>query len=133
MANTVWGIHTQNDNLFLKNNVIAIGWKAFGNLSELEATRDAFKAHYEKSYPDAKKGSIATSAGMLFRFIHEVNIGDYVVFPSKTNRQINIGIIEGAYEYVSSSDEYVQQRKVKWLKHLPRTVRNRIKCRNRKW
>lgn len=28
MANTVWGIHTMNDNLFLNNNVIAIGWKA---------------------------------------------------------------------------------------------------------
>lgn len=22
----VWGIHTLDDNLFLKNNVIAIGW-----------------------------------------------------------------------------------------------------------
>lgn len=122
MANTVWGIHTMNDNLFLNNNVIAIGWKAFGDLSVLDATREAFKAHYEKSYPDAKKGSIPTSAGMLFRFIHEVQIGDYVVFPSKTDRKINIGIIEGEYEYVPSSDEYVQQRKVKWLKHLPRTV-----------
>ena len=111
-----------NDNLFLNNNVIAIGWKAFGDLSVLDATREAFKAHYEKSYPDAKKGSIPTSAGMLFRFIHEVQIGDYVVFPSKTDRKINIGIIEGEYEYVPSSDEYVQQRKVKWLKHLPRTV-----------
>ena len=58
MANTVWGIHTMNDNLFLNNNVIAIGWKAFGDLSVLDATREAFKAHYEKSYPDAKKGSI---------------------------------------------------------------------------
>ncbi len=122
MANTVWGIHTMNDNLFLNNNVIAIGWKVFGNLSVLDATREAFKAHYEKSYPDAKKGSIPTCAGMLFRFIHEAQIGDYVVFPSKIDRKINIGIIEGEYEYVPSSDEYVQQRKVKWLKHLPRTV-----------
>ena len=122
MANTVWGIHTMNDNLFLNNNVIAIGWGAFGDLSVLDATREAFKAHYEKSYPEAKKGSIPTSAGMLFRFMHEVKIGDYVVFPSKVDRMINIGIIEGEYEYVPSADRYVQQRKVKWLKHLPRTV-----------
>ena len=122
MANTVWGIHTMNDNLFLNNNVIAIGWGAFGDLSVLDATREAFKAHYEKSYPEAKKGSIPTSAGMLFRFMHEVKIGDYVVFPSKVDRMINIGIIEGEYEYVPSADRYVQQRKVKWFKHLPRTV-----------
>lgn len=88
MANTVWGIHTMNDNLFLNNNVIAIGWKAFGDLSVLDATREAFKAHYEKSYPDAKKGSIPTSAGMLFRFIHEVQIGDYVVFLLKLTARL---------------------------------------------
>ena len=122
MINTVWGIHTQDDNLFLDNDVIAIGWKAFGDLSVLEANREAFKKHYEKTYPDAKKGSIATSAGMLFRFIHEVKIGDYVIFPSKSNRQINIGVIEGEYAYAPNAREYVQQRQVKWLKHLPRTA-----------
>lgn len=122
VANTVWGIHTQDDNLFLNNNVIAIGWKEFGDLSALDASRDAFKMHYEKTYLDAKKGSVATSAGMLFRFIHEVQIGDYVVYPSKSNRQINIGVIDGEYTYVPLSSEYVQQRKVKWLRHLPRTA-----------
>jgi len=118
----IWGIHTQDDNLFLNNNVIAIGWKTFGDLSALEANREAFKEHYEKSYPDAKKGSIATSAGMLYRFINEVKVGDYVVFPSKSNRQINIGVIESDYIYVPNSSEYVQQRQVQWLKHLPRTA-----------
>lgn len=118
----IWGIHTQDDNLFLNNNVIAIGWKDFGDLTALEANRDAFKEHYEKIYPDAKKGSIATSAGMLYRFIYEVKLGDYVVFPSKSNRQINIGVIEGDYIHVPNSSEYVQQRQVKWLKHLPRTA-----------
>lgn len=122
MANTVWGIHTQDDNLFLKEDIVAIGWKEFGNLMVLDANRDAFKEHYEKTYPDAKKGSIATSAGMLYRFAHEVQIGDYIVFPSKSNRQINIGTIEGEYFYEPSANEYVQQRRVKWLKHLPRTV-----------
>ena len=121
MSTTIWGIHTQDDHLFLNKNVIAIGWREFGDLSAIEPTREAFKKHYEDTYPGAKKGSIATSAGMLFRFAHEVQIGDYVVFPSKSNREINIGIIEGDYTYKPDSGEYVQQRPVKWLKHLPRT------------
>lgn len=84
-------------------------------------------------YPDAKKGSIANGVGMLYRFAHEVEIGDYVVFPSKIDRQINIGVVEGGYEYNPSAAEYVQQRKVKWLKHLPRTsfsqgAFDRVKC-----
>lgn len=117
----VWGIHTLDDNLFLKNNVIAIGWPDFGDLSKVTATREAFKERYAQIYPNDKPGAIPTSVGMLYRFIHEIKIGDYVVFPSKVDRMVNIGVVEGEYTYVDSEKEYVQQRKVKWLKHLPRT------------
>lgn len=116
----IWGIHTQDDNLFLKGNVIAIGWHEMGDLNQIDANRDAFKDKYVQTYPDAKKGSIATAAGMLYRFCYEVQIGDYVVFPSKSNREVNIGMVEGDYVFDPSQMEYVQTRKVKWLKHLPR-------------
>ena len=116
----VWGIHTQDDNLFLKGNVIAIGWQEMGDLRLIDASRDAFKEKYVQSYPDAKKGSVATGAGMLYRFCYEVQVGDYVVFPSKSNREVNIGVVDGDYVYDPSQTEYVQTRKVKWLKHLPR-------------
>lgn len=53
--------------------------------------------------------------------MHEAQIGDYVIFPSKSDRKINIGVIESDYNYVPDADEYVQQRSVKWLKRLPRT------------
>lgn len=116
----VWGIHTLDDNLFLQHNVIAIGWRKMGDLHLIAANRDAFKARYTQTYPDAKKGSIATSAGMLYRFCYEVQLGDYVVFPSKTNREVNIGVVESDYVYDPNQPEYVQTRKVRWLKHLPR-------------
>jgi len=118
----VWGIHTQDDHLFLHGNVVAIGWKEMGDLRTINADRDSFKIKYTETYPDAKKGSIPTSSGMLFRFIHEMQIGDYIVFPSKTDRMINIGTVDGDYEYVETAHEYVQQRKVKWVKHIPRTL-----------
>ncbi len=118
----IWGIHTKDDNLFLKENVIAIGWHEMGDLSKIEANRDAFKEKYTATYSDAKKESIAIGAGMLYRFCYEAQIGDYVVFPSKINREVNIGVVEGAYVYDPSQPDYVQTRKVKWLKHLPRTA-----------
>lgn len=117
----VWGIHTLNDNLFLSKNLIAIGWREFGDLTKVEGTRDAFKAHYAEVYPNVKKGQIPTSSGMLYRFLYEAQIGDYVVFPSKIDRKINIGTIESDYYFEDADGEYVQRRKVKWLKHLPRT------------
>ena len=117
----VWGIHTMDDFMFLNRNVIAIGWKAMGDLATLEADREAFKKRYASVYPEAKLQQVANSAGMLYRFVHEAKIGDYIVFPSKVNRQINIGVIEGDYLFSPNEAEYVQTRKVKWLKHLPRT------------
>lgn len=45
-----------------------------------------------------------------------------MVYPSKIDRKINLGVVESDYMYVPDAAEYVQQRKVKWLKHLPRTA-----------
>lgn len=55
----VWGIHTRDDNLFLQKDVIAIGWKAMGDLSKIEASREALKEQYLKVYPKAKKGNVS--------------------------------------------------------------------------
>ena len=59
---------------------------------------------------------------MLYRFLYEIQVGDYIVFPSKIDRMINIGKVEGEYQFVPEAVEYVQQRSVRWMKHLPRTA-----------
>lgn len=120
----IWGIHTPeiNDDLFLQRNTLAIGWEKIGDLSNVEKNRDAFREKYTSTYPDAKKGNIATNSGTLFRFTCEMQIGDYVVFPSKSDRMINIGTVESDYTFNSKANHYVHQRKVKWLKQLPRTA-----------
>ena len=35
---------------------------------------------------------------------------------------INIGVVDGIYKCDFNAGEYIQQRSVKWLKHLPRTA-----------
>lgn len=118
---TVWGIHnTNNENLLLQDGVIAIGWHEMGNLSKIDTDRESYYKAYNKIYPNKSKQSIAGSAGQLFRFVNEAKIGDYVVYPTKFNRMINIGQIEGEYFFDSRETEYSQKRKVKWLKELPR-------------
>jgi len=118
----VWGMHTLDDHLFLDGHVIAIGWKAMGDLSQLPQNRDAYKKRYIEVFPDEKKGSVATCTGMIYRFVCEAKIGDYVVLPSKVDKMINIGVIEGDYTFVPDAAQYPHQKKVKWLKHYPRTM-----------
>ena len=46
----------------------------------------------------------------------------HIVFPSKYNREINLGVIESDYYFDLNAKMYNHRRKVKWLKHLPRTA-----------
>lgn len=122
---TVWGIHAGRtgdaDALFLKQGVVAIGWAKMGDLAVLPATRDAFRMRYSQAYPEAKQGAIATVSGIPFRFLYEMQEGDLVVYPSKQDKLVHIGRIQGPYAYDPSGESsYPQRRKVQWLKHVPR-------------
>lgn len=117
----VWGIHSKNDQLFLDKNLIGIGWKDMGDLGQLDKSREAFKQKVQEVYHDIKKGAVPTWAGMMYRFVVEMKVGDYVVFPSKVDSKINIGTIASDYIYDPEGGEYTNIRKVNWLKHLPRT------------
>ena len=81
----IWGIHGGRtggaDSLFLKKDCIAIGWATAGDLGALAADREAFKAKLAQVYPDKKPGAVPVNAGQLFRFVHEMRIGDIVVYP----------------------------------------------------
>ncbi|HGM7333812.1 TPA: restriction endonuclease [Stenotrophomonas maltophilia] len=125
MDDTVWGIHAGRtgdaDLLFLKQNYIAIGWDRMGDLSTLAAERESFKLRLVQAYPSTKKGGIATVAGVPYRFLHEMKVGDLVVYPSKQDKYVHVGRIEGDYKYDPNGEKgYPHRRKVKWLKHVPR-------------
>ncbi len=115
----VWGIHSLNDRLLLEKSVIAVEWDDLGDLSTIPANKEAFREKYVSVYPNTKTGAIPNQVGMLFRFCHEVAVGDYVVLPSKADRMINIGRVDGDY-YYDNSGTYKSRRKVTWLKSVPR-------------
>jgi restriction system protein len=123
---TVWGMHagslSQADSLFRKRNVLALGWEEVGDLAKLPKEREAFKAAVVKAYPDAKPGAIPVYAGVLYRFVHDMQVGEVVVYPSRPDRQVNLGRVEGEYVYdPSTNPAYPNRRAVTWLKMLPRT------------
>jgi len=130
MANSqevsVWGIHAGKtgdaQSIFLKENCVALGWPEMGNLKDLGADREAFKEKLIKFFPDRKPGYYPNAAGQLYRFAHEMQKGDIVIYPSKVDKQIHIGEITGDYKFSAEhAKTYPQQRAVKWLKTLPRT------------
>lgn len=123
----VWGVHGGRhgvaDGLFLQRNVIAIGWSSMEDVSGIAPDRASFRAATEKAFPDRSAAQIGASFGQIYRFVHEMNVGDIVVYPSKVDRHIHIGEVTGKYQYRPDFDSvHPQIRTVKWRKHLPRTA-----------
>jgi restriction system protein len=122
-ARTVWGIHMEWDDATGSRDTkdIAIGWQALGDLNVLPAQREAFKEVFAKAYPADKAGAVPVKAGILFRFAKEMKVGDIVVYPSKADRLVNIGVVEGNYTFAPSiNPQYPHRRPIAWKVHVPR-------------
>jgi restriction system protein len=122
----LWGIHAGRtgdaESLFLQNKKIAIGWNKAGNLSLLKADRESFKARIASVYPESKPGAIPGQAGQLFRFVHEMKQGDWIAYPSKTDRLVYLGQVTGDYHHASENDDgYPNRRTIDWKTQVPRT------------
>jgi len=62
------------------------------------------------------------NAGQLYRFLHELQVGDVVIFPLKRTADIWFGRVTGAYRYDSKLDPgYPHLRSVEWVSKHPRT------------
>lgn len=123
---TLWGIHAGRtgdaDKLFLKKNVVALGWQKIGDISTLPKNREVFKEKFSIVFPEAKAGAIPNWAGQLFRFIYEMQNGDLIAYPSKKDNSIHIGRIIGPYTYNNVLEPgYPHHRPVEWLDSFPRT------------
>ena len=104
---------------------VSIGWAELGDLSALPKDRKAVKKAIAKAYPDKKQGAIPVEAGVIYRFVHEIQAGDYVVYPSKHNRMVNIGRFTGKFLFEvgpkDDEDGYPNSRLVEWVGHFPRS------------
>lgn len=125
-STTCWGIHAGRtgdaENLFLHSACVALGFNQLGDLGAVKNTREAFKQKVAETYPEKKKGAIPNIAGQVYRFVHEMRVGDLVVFPAKRDRTIHLGRVDGEYQYdPGHNPTYPNTRSVKWLNQVPRT------------
>lgn len=119
----IWGVHMGKHvgNNPIDGGYVAIGWPLMGDLSKIASNREAFKEALVKAYPNTKLGAIAGTAGTLFKFQYEIEKGDIVVYPSKHDRMVNIGVFTGEVEYHhNDADEYPTHQRVEWKVHIPR-------------
>ena len=116
----VWAIRAGNagqaDALFIDQNLIAMSSADVDDdVGKLSASRSAFKQAYDPSITNVRPEAVPILAGQLFRFVHEVKIGDYVVYPRKSDRTLRWGEIAGPYVFHSDgSSDFSHRRSVIW-------------------
>ena len=122
----LFGMHIKekNDALSEENPHVCIGWSNLGDLSDIDSKEQLSKL-YEANYDKNNRGR-GQDVGQIWRFIHDMKIGDYVIFAE--NSVFHIGRIDSDYCYdtterESQDSDYKSNRKVKWLKkNISRSV-----------
>lgn len=114
------GQHGGQEQTALNENVVTIGWNEFSDLSSLKTRNDLTKI-YREVYPDFNNHRAGNEIGQIWRFVHDIQVGDLVALPLKTESSIAIGKVEGNYEYRKLTEEVLHIRRVKWIKTIPRS------------
>jgi restriction system protein len=127
IATTIWGIRAgqtgEADTLFLTKSVVALGLAAIGSLDIGQADFTSIKIKIRKLYPTKTPTAVARNASQLFHFFHDISIGDLMIYPSRIDRQVHIGRIDGSYYFDSSIHRgFPHRRSVTWLVMTPRTT-----------
>lgn len=127
-ASRLWVIHISGKGKHVVARVqdegfVCIGWTKIGNLSPHD-TPEKLKAAFEQAFPHKSAASVRSSYGQVYRFAHEVEIGEPIVYPIKGSREILIGKITGPYEWSSDPElhegDCCNVRRVEWLARVSR-------------
>lgn len=126
MSTTTWlvraGRNAQILDDLLEKSVIAIGWKKLGDLTAYRDKKALLRA-VKEGWPHDKPGAHSISAGMLYRFAHELTPGDRILTYDPQRRVYHVGNITGSYQF---SPDLIEDNPhihtVAWEKEIERDV-----------
>ena len=117
------GAHGEYEQKFIQENRVYVTWDGLdADLSKLQQRSDLAEI-MTKLYPDDKPKTVLNWVSQVWPFAHEMQKGDLVVLPLKTQPVIYIGEIIGNYQVEKSGpDPFFHFRSVKWIgEAIPRT------------
>jgi len=121
---TLWlvraGAHGDQEQGAYDNSIVTIGWNELPDLSNIK-DKNTLHQLYLETYGPKKKRSVANRVGQIWNFVINIEKGDLVALPLKSQSSIVIGEVLSDYEYKEYSHNIKHTRKVKWLKPIPRS------------
>lgn len=115
----MWMVRGEGGSLyetFRERGVAAIGWRQLAEHAKPGVGRKQLIALYQSAEPQMKPGTVVSGASQVWRFVNDIQNGDWVVTYSPANRLYLVGKVVGAAEH---HPEWTEQgmplaRKVQW-------------------
>ncbi len=116
------GKRGQFEEKFLADGKIYLTWNHLNIDLNQYKNREKLLQKLQEVYPSEKINTLKNWASQIYPIAHRVEVGDWVVLPSKRTNTIHIGKITGEYQYAEENGSpYYHYRTVDWFaKDIPR-------------
>jgi len=105
---------------FEKNNVVAVGWGALGDLSQYKS-REEINTAYINHFGNEKPSKTSNAVAMIYKFISEIKQGDILISYSAERREYLVAEDLGKYRFEEGLvGEYPNLREYKLLGFIGR-------------
>ncbi len=124
----MWMVRGEGGSLyeaFRARGVAAIGWNQLAAHAKPGVGRKQLIALYQSVEPQTKPGTVISGASQVWRFVNEIQNGDWIISYSPANRLYLVGKVAAHAEYypVWSEQRMSLARKVQWeAQELPRDI-----------
>lgn len=118
------GKHGERDSWAVQSGYSGGGWAEIPDMTAC-TTRDEVIQLAVDTYKGRTDAAVANSAGQLWALRDRIEVGDLMVLPLKTTRQIALGWVTGPYEYRTTEEDPAKRHviPVDWKRtDLPRSV-----------
>jgi restriction system protein len=115
------GTERQAHSDFVIRKYISLESPKLGDLRFLPDDPKKWLARYRRKYPRLSLRSASAKSGELYRFFNEMKSRHFVVYPSRDDKLVHIGLVTGEYRFLPNvSSHHPHARKIRWLKQIKR-------------
>jgi restriction system protein len=114
----------EREDAALREGLAILGWDELDDIGGC-SSKEELRALIAATYPGSGTARIANWTGQLWRFLNEIDVGDYVVMPRKNRPSlVAFGRVTGVYRYRGDARRgFRLTRPVAWLRtDVPRSA-----------
>jgi len=100
--------------IWLRQQIVSIGWPDLENPKHV-TTKEKLLVKADLVYAEEKPQTRSSWVSQVWRFSHDIEVGDKIISYSKEKREYIVGSVVGDYFYDDSNENpYPNSLKVKW-------------------